>query len=144
MKAFIQGCRDAGFSTVINSSYRSYDEQSYTYWAKVSELGGNETAAAAIVLPPGTSEHQTGLAADIAYDFVSPKNRALANTPTFIWLNEHCAEYGFILRYPEDKEEITKVIYEPWHFRYVGVEAATFMKEENLCLEEFLALYGVQ
>ncbi|MBR1659935.1 MAG: M15 family metallopeptidase [Oscillospiraceae bacterium] len=141
LMAFVQATRDAGFSCVINSAYRGYQEQSYLYWRKVEEYGGNETAAATIVLPPGTSEHQTGLCADIAYDFVSPKNRSLADTPTFQWMNEHCAEYGFILRYPEDKEEITGVIYEPWHFRYVGIEAATFMKEQNLCLEEFLALY---
>ena len=138
-RAFIQGARDAGKSVVVNSAYRDYYTQQYLYNRKVGEYG--EEIAKTIVLPPGTSEHQTGLSADIADQFYSVKNSALENTATFQWMNEHCAEYGFVLRYPQDKEEITHVIYEPWHFRYVGVEAAEFMRENNLCLEEFLALY---
>ena len=66
------------------------------------------------------------------------------DTPTVHWLAEHCAEYGFILRFPVEKKAITHVMSESWHFRYVGVEAATYMMENNLCLEEFLALYGVE
>ena len=140
LRAFIGDCRAAGLSVTINSSYRDYYTQKYLYERKVAQYG--EAVAKTIVLPPGTSEHQTGLAADIADQFYSLKDSSLANTATFQWMNEHCAEYGFILRYPADKQDITQVMYEPWHFRYVGVEAATFMKEENLCLEEFLALYS--
>jgi D-alanyl-D-alanine carboxypeptidase len=66
-------------------------------------------------------------------------NEAQADTPELQWLLKHCAEYGFILRYPKDKTEITGIIYEPWHFRYVGVEAATKITESGLCLEEYLA-----
>ena len=109
----------------------------------MEEYGYDE--AATIVLPPGTSEHQTGLCCDITDVYRSPKNPdELSQTETFQWLNAHSEEYGFILRYPENKEEITDVIYEPWHFRYVGEEAARYIKENDLCLEEFLALYGVE
>lgn len=139
LKAFIQGARDEGLSVFLSSAYRGYAEQSYLYNRKVAQYG--EEIAKTIVLPPGTSEHQTGLSADITDRYYEVKDSSLENTAMFLWMNEHCAEYGFILRYPKDKEDITKVIYEPWHFRYVGAEAATFMKEENLCLEEFLALY---
>jgi LAS superfamily LD-carboxypeptidase LdcB len=107
----------------------------------VEQYGGNEAVAATIVAPPGTSEHQTGLCCDIADQFYSVKDSSLEDTALFKWMNEHCAEYGFILRYPKDKEDVTGIIYEPWHFRYVGVEAAQYMKENNLCLEEFVLLY---
>ena len=139
LAAFIQGARDQGLSVYLSSAYRDYYTQKYLYERKVSQYG--EEVAKTIVLPPGTSEHQTGLSADITDRYYEVKNSALENTAMFQWMNEHCAEYGFILRYPQDKEDITKVIYEPWHFRYVGVEAAKYMKEHNLCLEEFLALY---
>ena len=72
---------------------------------------------------------------------IPKKNESLENTALYQWMSRHCQEYGFIVRYPKDKEEITGIIYEPWHFRYVGVEAATYMVEHNLCLEEFVALY---
>ena len=101
--------------------------------------------AATIVLPPGTSEHQTGLCCDITDEYRSPKNPdELSQTETFKWLNAHCTEYGFILRYPENKQDITKVIYEPWHFRYVGKEVAEYITENDLCLEEFLELYKTE
>ena len=71
------------------------------------------------------------------------KDSSLENTATYQWMKEHCQEFGFIVRYPNDKQDITKIIYEPWHFRYVGVEAATYIMEKGLCLEEFLELYNV-
>ena len=106
---------------------------------KVEQYG--EEQAATIVSRPGTSEHQTGLACDITDEYYELKNESLENTALYQWMSRHCQEYGFIVRYPKDKEEITGIIYEPWHFRYVGVEAATYMVEHNLCLEEFVALY---
>ena len=141
LSAFLQGARDAGLSVTVNSAYRDYATQKYLYERKVAQYG--EETAKTIVLPPGTSEHQTGLSADIADRFYETKDSSLENTATFRWMQEHCAEYGFILRYPKDKEDVTGVIYEPWHFRYVGPEAAAFIKEEGLCLEEFLALYAL-
>ena len=98
-------------------------------------------AAARIVTRPGTSEHQLGLCADITDKFYEVKTRDLEKTALFQWMYAHCQEYGFILRYPADKESVTGVMYEPWHFRYVGKEAAAYIMENNLCLEEFLDLY---
>jgi LAS superfamily LD-carboxypeptidase LdcB len=141
LKAFIAAGRAAGHSVVIHSSYRSYETQSFLYQRKLAQYGGDAAVAATIVAPPGTSEHQTGLCADIADQFYAVKDRSLENTATYRWLYEHCAAYGFILRYPADKEAVTGIIYEPWHFRYVGEEAARFIMERGLCLEEFLALY---
>ena len=89
-------------------------------------------------------EHQTGLAIDFLQGSNAPKDASAATTPLFLWLDEHAAEYGFILRYPAGKEEITGVAYAPYHFRYVGVEAATYIKKNGLCLEEFLALYETE
>ena len=104
--------------------------------------------AATIVARPGTSEHQSGLVCDITDWYRELKDASLEQTETYQWLKDHCAEYGFVVRYPADKsgsaDSITGIIYEPWHFRYVGVEPATYMMENNLCLEEFLALYGVE
>ncbi len=144
LKDFIAACRAAGNSVVVNSSYRDYNTQNYLYERKVAQYGGDRAVAATIVAPPGTSEHQTGLCADIADQFYSTKDRSLENTATFQWMKANCAEYGFILRYPDGKQEITGIMYEPWHFRYVGREAAAFIMENELTLEEFLALYGVE
>ena len=97
--------------------------------------------AARWVAVPGTSEHQTGLACDITDQYYEFKDSSLENTALYQWMSQHCQEYGFIVRYPKDKEDVTGIIYEPWHFRYVGVEAATYIMEHGLCLEEFVALY---
>jgi D-alanyl-D-alanine carboxypeptidase len=89
---------------------------------------------------PGTSEHQTGLCCDITDKYYSAMDVSQMDQNLLTWLREHCAEYGFILRYPGNKESITGWN-EPWHYRYVGVEAAKYMTENNLCLEEFRKLY---
>lgn len=138
--AFIADCRAAGNSVYLSSAYRSYDTQDYLFKRKVEQYGSEEEAAK-IVLPPGTSEHQTGLSADITEEYYEVKNRELENTDMYKWMAAHCHEYGFIVRYPDGKEDITDIIYEPWHFRYVGVEAATYIMEHDLTLEEFLAYY---
>ena len=97
-----------------------------------------EAQTATMIAVPGTSEHHTGLAADI----VTPTHQTLdpefANTEAGKWLQEHAVEYGFVLRDPEEKQDITNIIYESWHYRYVGKEHAKLMKENNLCLEEYL------
>ena len=87
---------------------------------------------------PGTSEHQLGLAVDIVDKHSQVLDNSQADTPAQQWLMEHSWEYGFILRYPEGKSEITGIIYEPWHYRYVGKEAAAEIHELGLCLEEYL------
>ena len=139
LREFIAAARDQGLSVYLSSTYRSYAEQTYLYNRKVAQVG--EAQAASIVAPPGTSEHQTGLSADITDRYYEVKNSELENTELYQWMSAHCHEYGFIVRYPKDKEEVTGIIYEPWHFRYVGVEAATYIMENGLCLEEFIALY---
>ena len=99
-----------------------------------------EKITATMIAIPGTSEHHTGLAADI----VTPTHQTLdpefADTAAGKWLQENAAEYGFILRYPEDKQDITKIIYESWHYRYVGVDHAKAITENELCLEEYLEI----
>ena len=141
LKEFIAAARAEGLSVCLSSTYRSYSEQSYLFTRKVGQCGGDEAAAARIVTRPGTSEHQLGLCADITDKYYEVKTRDLEKTALFRWMYAHCQEYGFILRYPADKESVTGVMYEPWHFRYVGKESAAYIMENNLCLEEFLDLY---
>ena len=94
--------------------------------------------AAQVVARPGTSEHNLGLACDIVALDYQNLDDGYAETPEAKWLYENCAKYGFILRYPPDKEDITGVIYEPWHFRYVGEQAAQEIMQRGICLEEYL------
>jgi len=124
------------------SGYRSVQRQTNNFENKIQKYiddGYSKTEAtqmaATIILPPGTSEHNAGLAMDICSLYES-----FENTEEFEWLMENAADYGFILRYPEDKQDITKIIYEPWHWRYVGVEAAKEMKASGQCLEEYLGV----
>lgn len=135
----------AGLSPLICSSYRSQERQQELYDNKVQRVMAEgvsreaaQAEAARWVARPGTSEHQTGLAVDI----VSLSNQMLdetqESTPEFQWLAENAWKYGFILRYPSDKSEKTGIAYEPWHFRFVGKEAAEEMHDLGLCLEEYL------
>lgn len=150
LNALIEGANKNGFSTYISTAYRPYSTQAYIFFGKASQIawGGEvdyaeaEVLARELVAYPGTSEHQLGLAVDII-DSSSTYLVAedVEDMPLLLWLQEHCHEYGFIYRYPKDKKDITGW-YEPWHFRYVGVEAAKFMSENNLCLEEMIDLYS--
>ena len=124
------------------SGYRSYELQERNYNNKVSfyESQGysNKDAkvkAATIIMPPGSSEHNLGYAMDIVC-----VDEWFEDTAEFKWLTENAADYGFIMRYPKDKQDITKVIYEPWHWRYVGVELAKELKDSGLVLEEYFGL----
>ena len=139
MEAFAEAAREEGLSVFLSSGYRGYDMQSYLFRRKADEYG--EAVAQTIVARPGTSEHQTGLCCDITDRYYEEKGWDLENTALYQWMSAHCQEYGFIVRYPKGKEEVTGIIYEPWHFRYVGVEAATYIMEHDLTLEEFLELY---
>ena len=137
-------CRAAGLNPVICSSYRTHDKQEELFRKKVNTLRKQgysqeeaETEAARWVARPGTSEHETGLAVDIvdkSYQLLDEKQE---QTPVQQWLMAHCAEYGFILRYPVEKSDLTGIGYEPWHYRYVGTEAAKAITEQGLCLEEY-------
>lgn len=140
--AMYQAALDDGVELVPISGYRSVERQTRNFENKIqkyidegySEIEATQMAAK-IILPPGTSEHNAGLAMDICSLYES-----FEDTEEFEWLSENAADYGFILRYPEDKQDITKIIYEPWHWRYVGVEAAREMKASGECLEEYLGV----
>jgi D-alanyl-D-alanine carboxypeptidase len=120
-----------GITLWICSGYRTYDEQETLFAQYASERGLDE--ADSVSARPGHSEHQTGLCMDInSTDF------SFGSTDEAAWLAENCADYGFIIRFPEGKESITGYEYEPWHIRYVGVEAAQEMKATGQCLEEYL------
>ena len=140
MEQFVADCRAAGNTVFLSSGYRDYDTQTFLFNRKVEQYG-DEDVAATIVARPGTSEHQTGLAADITDQYYETKNESLEYTAMYQWMFAHCQEYGFILRFPKGRDDVTGIIYEPWHFRYVGVEAATYIMEHELTLEEFLACY---
>ena len=137
-----QAALEDGVELVPISGYRSVERQTRNFENKIQRYindGYSKTEAtqmaATIILPPGTSEHNAGLAMDICSLYES-----FEKTEEFEWLSENAADYGFIMRYPEDKQDITKIIYEPWHWRYVGVEAAQEMKASGQCLEEYLGL----
>ena len=141
-----QACKAAGLPVFLSSGYRSYSVQRENFNRVCANNGitdGKNGEGNYITMPAGCSEHQTGLCCDITDYYHEIKNDAIAQTATVQWLAEHCADYGFVLRFPYDKTNITHVMGESWHFRYVGVEAAKYMTENNLCLEEFLELYGV-
>lgn len=134
-----------GVAPVVCSSYRTHATQTSLYWNKVDEyLGygyGEEEAqrlAGGWVAVPGTSEHQLGLALDIVDTNYRALDTEQENTDAQKWLMAHSYEYGFILRYPSDKSHVTGINYEPWHYRYVGREAAKEMYDSGLCLEEYL------
>ncbi len=124
------------------SGYRSYELQERNYNRKIEFFEGQgystedaKVKAATIIMPPGSSEHNLGYAMDIVC-----VDEWFEDTEEFKWLCENAADYGFIMRYPKEKQDITKVIYEPWHWRYVGVEAAKELENSGLVLEEYLGV----
>lgn len=151
LKAMLKDGRKAGCSLLICSGYRSFERQTELYLQDVKKYmrqGMTYEEACAetekTLLKPGESEHESGLAVDIVSVRHQVLDKNFEKTKEAKWLAEHAHEYGFILRYPKDKEEITGIDYEPWHFRYVGVEAATEIWENNLCLEEYLNLKEIK
>ena len=145
LEEMLADCREEGHSPLICSAYRNHDFQVRLFendvrkwmWKGYSEEEAREETARNVAIP-GTSEHEAGLAVDIVYSEMQALDEYQADNETQQWLMEHCWEYGFILRYPEDKTEITGITYEPWHYRYVGKKAAAFIRDNNLCLEEYL------
>lgn len=142
-----QAANATGLHLMACSTYRSVERQTELYDAEVQKWIGKGYAeadarekAATVVMVPGCSEHNTGLAVDVGSVTNQRVEEDFEDEPEFDWLQEHAAEYGFILRYPSDKQAITGVSYEPWHYRYVGVENAKAIKESGLCLEEYLGL----
>ena len=124
---------------VVQSGYRSYYSQKTILAAKIKAIG--KTNALKLVAKPGYSEHQTGLAVDFAARGVSTLNVSFAKTKAGIWLAQNAHLYGFILRYPSGKTPVTGYSYEPWHFRFVGIDLATAMHDQGITtLEEYFSL----
>lgn len=148
LRAMLQAAKEDGIDVNIDSPYRDYKTQKYLFERKMKKYLSKGYSymeayrvASTVVTVPNASEHQIGLAIDFNCKEHPSLNAAFADTETGKWLREHCTEYGFILRYPKEKEYITGIIYEPWHFRYVGKEAAEFLTEKGITLEEFWEEY---
>lgn len=133
----------------VTSVYRSIEKQTELYYREVNLLINQgkprsyaEEKAAEAVARPGTSEHNLGLAVDFLFDKYSSLETKYEKTETYQWMLQNCAKYGFILRFPKDKTHITGVMFEPWHYRYVGEEAAQEIMSRGLTLEEYLREKG--
>ncbi len=145
LEQMLSDARKEGLSPIICSSYRTNAKQQKLYNNKVREYKRwgcsseeAEELASYWVAIPGTGEHETGLAVDIVsrdYQILDEKQE---QTDVQKWLIDNSYKYGFALRYPTDKKDITMINYEPWHYRYVGVDNATYMKEHDMCLEEYI------
>lgn len=144
----LQAAQKDGFNLGVRSPYRTSGRQETNFNNRIKDYmrqglsymdAYKETSQ--VITVPGCSEHEIGLAVDITCDTYIPLKQGFADTEEGKWLAEHSYEYGFTLRYPSGKEYITGIKYEPWHFRYVGREAARIMHDENICLEEFWDKY---
>ncbi len=136
--ALVEMCEAAeaeGIRLYLKSAYRSWQTQNTMYYNRLQKYGYDD----GWVSMPGASDHQTALGCDVvSYEWRDRgMNEQFAETTEAKWMAAHCAEYGFILRYPEDKVEITEINFEPWHLRYVGNPVATYIMDNGLCLEEF-------
>ena len=145
LKQMLSDARKEGLSPIICSSYRTNAKQQKLYNNKVTQYKkwgySSEEAkelASYWVAIPGTGEHETGLAVDIVSKEYQILDEKQEQTDVQKWLIENSYKYGFILRYPTNKKDITMINYEPWHYRYVGIDNATYMKEQDMCLEEYI------
>ncbi len=137
LASWCDGGRSVGVVFYATSAYRPYSDQETIYNNMVSSSG--QEAADALSARPGYSEHQTGLTVDIAATNEESSN--FADTNAYLWTSTNSASYGWILRYPEGKEQITGYDFEPWHYRYVGKALAEAVQESNLTYDEFYCLY---
>jgi D-alanyl-D-alanine carboxypeptidase len=149
LRKLINAGKKAGYSYTLYSAYRSYSSQHSKYYNKIDywkNEGYSEEEAIRLTneyyAPPGASEHHTGLAADVCIPEIVNKYACLHEnydqTEEFKWFSTHAHEYGFILRYPNGDDAITGYSYEPWHYRYVGVEIATEIYKRDITLEEYV------
>ncbi|MBQ8794101.1 MAG: M15 family metallopeptidase, partial [Clostridia bacterium] len=133
--AMVAAAQADGVNLKVWSPFRSYAIQNDLFQKQVNRVGGDEEQAATVVARPGTSEHNTGLCADF-----NMAGDAFESTPMYTWMCENAEDYGFILRYPKDKQHITGVIYESWHWRFVGINNAKEINELGVTLEEFIEM----
>lgn len=145
LEALLEACNSEGYQLMPCSGYRDVAYQTGLFERQVKQeedRGAPEedarSAAATVVAEPGTSEHNLGLAVDFGTVDNQKIDESFAQEPVFQWLQENAWKYGFILRYPQDKESVTGIVYEPWHYRYVGKEAAEQIHSRGVCLEEYL------
>ena len=138
LQKMMDDCRAAGYSPYICSSYRTWQMQQENFDRQVEAYGGDREKAAREVAIPGTSEHQLGLAVDIIDTDNWNLDESQESMPTQQWLMANSWRYGFILRYPNGTTDITGIIYEPWHYRYVGCQVAKEIYERGITLEEYL------
>ena len=143
LQEMFNDARAVGLSLFVREGYRTTKEQQQIMNDKIKEYKNQgyskreaKKMAEEYVAVPGTSEHQLGLSVDINADTTK-----CSSNKVYRWLDENAYKYGFVKRYPADKTDITGISNEPWHYRYVGKDAARTMKEENLCLEEYLEKY---
>ncbi|WP_053220469.1 M15 family metallopeptidase, partial [Virgibacillus senegalensis] len=137
LEDLFDGAGEAGLDLVAASGYRSYERQKEIYQQNVESMGQEE--ADKFSSKPGNSEHQTGLAMDVtSAEMAFSLEQAFKQTDEGKWLADNAPDYGFIIRYPEGKEDITGYSYEPWHIRYVGKETAEQIDKQNITLEEYL------
>ena len=136
LSALFDAAKEDKITLYAHSGYRSYRTQKTMYYNRLKSMGGKDDG---VVAYPGSSDHQTGLGIDVINKAGIGKRftAAFAKTKEGVWLAEHCWDYGFIIRYQKEKEDITGIIYEPWHLRYVGVQVARHMRDAGLSLEEF-------
>lgn len=139
MKAMVEAAWKDNVKLYVWSPYRSYGTQKMLFENRVKKEGGDEAKAATAVARPGTSEHNTGLCAD--FNMASSQ---FESTEMFEWMCENAEDYGFILRYPKDKTDITGVMYESWHWRFVGINRAKEINNLNVTLEEYIKLKGIE
>lgn len=135
--AMFAAAKDDGYTLYVKSAYRSYQTQKTMYYNRLEKNKGKDDGW---VSYPGASDHQTGLGLDVlnyAWTLKDGMNSEFGATAEAQWMAVHCHEYGFVVRYQADKEDITGIHYEPWHLRFVGRECAAYMYENNLSLEEF-------
>lgn len=151
LEKMLDDAKESGMDLIICSAYRGYEKQQELlnesiekYMEKGLSYESAFFQAKRQLERVGCSEHHTGFAVDLVGEHYQSLDAGQANTAEARWLAEHAHEYGFILRYPKGKEKITRLEFESWHFRYVGTEAAGFMKEHDLCFEEFLELVQKQ
>ncbi len=133
--AMVAAAQKDGVDLQVWSPFRSYAIQDDLFQKQVNRVGGDETLAATVVARPGTSEHNTGLCADF-----NMASDTFESTPMYTWMCQNAEDYGFILRYPKDKQHITGVIYESWHWRFVGINNAKEINELGVTLEEYIEM----
>lgn len=136
--AMVAAAQAEGVNLQVWSPFRSYAIQNDLFKAQVNRVGGDEAKAATVVARPGTSEHNTGLCAD--FNMASDR---FESTEMYAWMCENAEDYGFILRYPKDKQSVTGVIYESWHWRFVGINNAKEINDLGVTLEEYIEMKDI-